>query len=92
VVGWRVKRCKTSRLKGPHSTKAAIQIWLLSTRNGLLSGKGGAICGPVVTPDQRIDTIFLSRLSLIADTERLPIAAFWMCSLHQTIIGRLRSI
>lgn len=42
--------------------------------------------------DQRIDTTFLSRFSLIADTDRLPVAACWMCSLHQAIIGRLRSI
>lgn len=42
--------------------------------------------------DQRIDTTFLSLLSLIADIERLPVAASWMCSLHHFIIGRLRSM
>ena len=42
--------------------------------------------------DQRIETTFLSRFSWIADTDRLPVAASWMCSLHQAIIGRLRSM
>jgi len=50
------------------------------------------VCLTVVGTNQRIETTFLSRFSLIADIERLPVAACWMCSLHQAIIGRLRSM
>lgn len=41
---------------------------------------------------QRIGTTLWSLVWLIADADRLPVAAFWMCSLHQAIIGRRRSM
>ena len=40
----------------------------------------------------RIGTTLQFLVSLMAATDRLPIAAFWMCSLHQAIIGRRRSM
>ena len=40
----------------------------------------------------RIGTTLWSLVCLIADADRLPVAAFWMCSLHQAIIGRRRSM
>ena len=45
----------------------------------------GYRCHPV--SPQRIGTTLRSLVRLIADANRLPVAAFWMWSLHQAIIG-----
>ncbi len=42
--------------------------------------------------DQRIGTTLPLRSLWIAVTDRFPVAAFWMYSLHQTIAGRRRSM
>ena len=40
----------------------------------------------------RIGTTLQFLVSLMAAAERLPVAAFWICSLHQAIIGLRRSM
>ena len=67
-------------------------------RNLLEAGPDGA--GPLTGHPERLsilanycsETIFKPLALWMAETDKLPVAACWMCSLHQVIIGRLLSM